>query len=414
MTTNQSTAAGIDFTQRNVGIDLFRALTMFVMIFVNDFWKIHDVPKWLEHAKWGEDFMGLADVVFPCFLFVVGMSIPFAIERRYMKGFSVESTIGHILSRTLALLIMGAFITNSEARLSPNVAYPIGVYFILMVVAFVLIWNQYPRTNNRKMKILIQVLKLIGLGILLYLAITYRSPKEKVFGAHWGILGAIGWTYLVCSFIYLLCRKNIKCLALAWGVFVLICMLGTKMNEHWGASAILSFPRPNFYNDFLAILHIGNGALPAFTMGGVLLSLLATKYAGWRPEKKVLYSFLLAAVLLAAGIVARRFWILAKLGATPTWVFYVSAISVLTYALLNWMAEKGKSGWLDVIKPAGTATLTCYLVPYVSYGFADITGIVLPDWLTHGFMGIVNCLCFAFFIIGVTYLLGKINIKLKI
>ena len=75
--------AKIDFTRRNVGIDLLRALTMFVMIFVNDFWKIHDVPRWLDHAARGEDFMGLADVVFPAFLFVVGMSIPFAIERRY-------------------------------------------------------------------------------------------------------------------------------------------------------------------------------------------------------------------------------------------------------------------------------------------------------------------------------------------
>ena len=54
----------IDFTQRDVGIDLFRALTMFVMIFVNDFWKIHDVPKLLEHAKWGEGFLGLADIVY--------------------------------------------------------------------------------------------------------------------------------------------------------------------------------------------------------------------------------------------------------------------------------------------------------------------------------------------------------------
>ena len=50
--------------------------------------------------------MGLADIVFPCFLFAVGMSIPYAIERRYAKGFSAESTLGHILSRTFALLVM--------------------------------------------------------------------------------------------------------------------------------------------------------------------------------------------------------------------------------------------------------------------------------------------------------------------
>lgn len=55
------------YSRRNLAIDMLRALTMFIMIFVNDFWKVHDVPHWLEHAVYGEDFMGLADIVFPCF-----------------------------------------------------------------------------------------------------------------------------------------------------------------------------------------------------------------------------------------------------------------------------------------------------------------------------------------------------------
>ena len=125
------------YSRRNPAIDMLRALTMFTMIFVNDFWKVHDVPHWLEHAVYGEDFMGLADIVFPCFLFAVGMSIPYAIERRYAKGFSAESTLGHILSRTFALLVMGAFITNSEFRLSPEAPYPIGVYWFLMAIGFI-------------------------------------------------------------------------------------------------------------------------------------------------------------------------------------------------------------------------------------------------------------------------------------
>ena len=104
MTTTSPTDA---FGRRNLAIDMLRAITMFTMIFVNDFWKIHDVPHWLEHAAYGEDFMGLADVVFPCFLFAVGMSIPYAIERRYAKGCYAESTVGHILTRTLWLIVMG-------------------------------------------------------------------------------------------------------------------------------------------------------------------------------------------------------------------------------------------------------------------------------------------------------------------
>lgn len=106
---------------------------MFTMIFVNDFWKVHDVPHWLEHAVYGEDFMGLADIVFPCFLFAVGMSIPYAIERRYAKGFSAESTLGHILSRTFALLVMGHSSQTRSSGFHRKLPYPIGVYWFLIL-----------------------------------------------------------------------------------------------------------------------------------------------------------------------------------------------------------------------------------------------------------------------------------------
>jgi hypothetical protein len=342
------------------------------------------------------------------------MSIPFAIERRYSKGKTGESTIGHILSRTLALLVMGAFITNSEARLSPDVPYRIGVYWLLMVTAFIFIWNHYPRTENPDRKRLYTILKFAGVIILFYLAVTFRNPDGGVFQARWGILGSIGWAYLVCAVVYVFTRDRLKYLIPIWFVFVIICILGSRMNQDWGETAILSLPRPNFYHDMLGILHIGNGARLAFTMGGVILSLISIKYIKEPAKRRAVFFIAAIAIFLLAGIISRQFWILAKLGATPTWVFIVTAIAIGTYATLNWLARMGKASWFNIIKPAGTATLTCYLVPYVWYGFADITGYVLPDSLTHGFIGIVKCLLFAFAIIGITYLLGRIYIKLKI
>jgi hypothetical protein len=388
---------------------------MFVMIFVNDFWKVHDIPGWLDHAGRGEDFMGLADAVFPTFLFVVGMSIPFAIERRYARGLSGESTIGHILSRTLALLVMGAFITNSESRLSPDVSYPIDVYWFLMVFAFFCHWNQYPSTQDAWRKRMYMILKFAGVIVLLYLAITFHSTKGDVFGARWGILGSIGWTYLLCALIYVFTRDRLKYIIPAWIIFVIVCILGSRMNEAHGGKALMTLPRPNFYSEALGILHIGNGTLPAFTMGGTILSILSTRCAHWPQRKKLVAALALSAVLLFAGVMARHFWILSKLSATPTWIFYVMAIAVSVYALLTLAVEKGGARWFDIIKPAGTATLTTYIIPYVSYGLADVTGVILPDWFTHGFLSIVNCLCFALAIIWVTWLLGRIaHLKLKI
>lgn len=402
------------YSQRNPGIDMLRALTMFVMIFVNDFWKVHDVPHWLEHAVYGEDFMGLADVVFPCFLFAVGMSIPYAIERRYAKGYSVESTLGHILSRTFALLVMGAFITNSEFRLSPDVSYPIGVYWFLMAIGFIAVWNQYPKPSSNTQKNLFLLFKVIGVALLLYLAFTFRNPKGGVFGAYWGILGAIGWTYLVCTLIYLFTRDRLKYLIYAWVAFVLICLLSTPMREEFGGAAILAFPEPNFYQGMLNILHIGNGALPAFTMGGIILSVASARFASRSNAWKVRNALMVAAGLLLLGILSHHCWIVSKISATPPWVFYVTAISVATYTLLSYLVSHHITGWFNLIRPAGTATLTTYLVPYVFYGFADVTGIILPDWFTHGFMGLVNCICFAFVVIGFTWVMEKLHIKLKI
>src|SRR3546814_8138217 len=84
---------------RIASIDVMRAITMVLMIFVNDLSSIGrgaiytdldpqelgsltNIPLWLGHVKAGVDGMGLADIIFPSFLFIVGMSIPFAIQNR--------------------------------------------------------------------------------------------------------------------------------------------------------------------------------------------------------------------------------------------------------------------------------------------------------------------------------------------
>ncbi|MDR1527219.1 MAG: DUF5009 domain-containing protein [Dysgonamonadaceae bacterium] len=404
-----------DFLQRNEAIDVLRAFTMLTMIFVNHLWTVQDVPHGLLHAKNGEDFMGLSDVVFPCFLFVVGLSIPYAIERRYSKGLSGRSTIGHIFSRSLALLMMGVFIVNSEAGLSSEMPYGKTVYSLLMVIGFFCLWNQYPETNRKNQRLLYLGLKITGALILLYLAITFRSAGDNsVFSARWwGILGLIGWTYLVCATIYVFTRNRLKYLIPIWIAFVLICLLGTRMNEVSGGSFLLSLPRPNFYNQLLDTLHIGNGTLVAFTMGGVLWSVLNVRYQSVPGLKKALWAGVILAVLLLAGFVSHRYWILSKLSATPPWLFYVLAISIGLYILFYGLVEKGKTSWFTIIKPAGTATLTTYMMPYLAYCLADFF-LLLPDYLWRGIPGLANCLCFSLLMVGFTWLLGKMHIKLKV
>src|ERR1700712_4266366 len=95
--------------KRLQSIDVLRAINMFFMIFVNDLSGVRHVPEWIDHVKGSEDGMHFADTIFPVFLFIAGLSIPLALGRRISRGDPFSATMGHILLRSFALIIMGFF-----------------------------------------------------------------------------------------------------------------------------------------------------------------------------------------------------------------------------------------------------------------------------------------------------------------
>ncbi|HTN08206.1 DUF5009 domain-containing protein, partial [Agriterribacter sp.] len=100
--------------QRILSIDAFRGITILVMVFVNELAGIRDIPQWMKHVPADADAMTFVDVVFPAFLFIVGMSLPFAINNRVKKGDSFLQLQWHIVWRTLGLLVLGVFMVNGE------------------------------------------------------------------------------------------------------------------------------------------------------------------------------------------------------------------------------------------------------------------------------------------------------------
>ena len=65
---------------------MFRGLTIFLMVFVNDLAGVVDIPQWMKHMPAEADAMTFVNVVFPAFLFIVGMAIPFLYRNRLRKG----------------------------------------------------------------------------------------------------------------------------------------------------------------------------------------------------------------------------------------------------------------------------------------------------------------------------------------
>ena len=184
--------------RRLASIDIFRALTMFFMIFVNDLWSLKNIPGWLEHVGQYEDGMGFADTIFPAFLFIVGLSIPFAILARQAKGESQNSILSYILTRSFALLVMGFFHVNLESYSKVDALLPKPIWQILITVGFFLVWLDYSPSLAKKKKWFLQ-----GGGIVLLIAMAFLFKGDNSRGnpggmrPHWwGILGLIGWAYL--------------------------------------------------------------------------------------------------------------------------------------------------------------------------------------------------------------------------
>lgn len=387
-------------SSRLKSIDILRALTMLLMIFVNDLWSLTDIPAWLEHKAAHEDGMGLADVVFPAFLFIVGLSIPHAIRARLRKGDSKRRIVGHIAERTLALLLMGVFMVNLQNINEEGLLFSRSLWQILMTGAFFLIWNVYgDRVWGRLSP---WVLKGLGWAILLFLAITYTGTGDgggQWMRFHWwGILGLIGWGYLVAALVYLGLGNRPAWLAVALLVLILL-----NINE---------FVSPlNF--TLKLVVSASNHAL---VMAGVLVTSVMIRLKN-QGRMHLLLPFLLgfAAILLLFGFLSRPAWGISKIMATPSWTTICAGITALIFAGMYLLADKaGVYRWAGIIEPAGSMTLTCYLVPYFVYSFRQILHISLPDTLTTGGVGILKSLIFAILIIQLTGLLGRIRIKLKI
>ncbi|HEY8997630.1 MAG TPA: heparan-alpha-glucosaminide N-acetyltransferase domain-containing protein [Edaphobacter sp.] len=94
--------------RRVLSIDVLRGLTMAFMILVNDAGDSHHTYVQLEHAAWNG--WTLTDLVFPTFLFVVGMSIILSINARLQRGASKRDLALHTFRRAGLIYLVYTFI----------------------------------------------------------------------------------------------------------------------------------------------------------------------------------------------------------------------------------------------------------------------------------------------------------------
>ena len=384
-------------------IDIFRALTMLTMLFVNDFAGMSNIPHFLEHAAMDEDMLGFSDLVFPAFLFCVGLSIPFSIANRRKKGDSDSQIILHVIERSVFLIIMGIFSMNGRTVEGGIPRYAIS---IAVVVAYFLLWNAYPKAKGTR-KCLHNCLKVLGAAILI--AIVIYKDVNGIHFKHswWGILGLIGWAYGICALTYVFIKGSFRNVLIAWTVITALCIL----------NCLPCIPKDYTIRSLFLGFYPGGWTHPAFVMAGAFASTALVKYGSQECSIRrfPLTMLGLGVLMFVFGLVCHQVWIISKIQATPTWLFYSLAIFFPLLALLYYLCDiKGWTKWATLVKPAGVATLTAYMLPSIWYALMSAFQLSYPSVLSSGGLGLLRSFIFAHIIIGLTWCLGRIGIKLKL
>ena len=267
-----------------------------------------------------------------------------------------------------------------------------------------MIWNIYPKSDDN---ILFKILPIVGMLILIGNLLIYKGQDYNgvplSFSIHWwGILGLIGWSYFIVASSYFIFRRSILGAIIAF----FICLGVNVLSSSGIAYNIFSWQSIDWIP--------GSGGLQALTIGGVITSLILMKYKNNIKEIYIIL-FGMGVASLIGGLYLKQYFIISKISGTPTWILISMSTALFLYVLIHWIVDvQGKMSWYEPIKIAGTATLSCYLIPYFYYSFRTILDIQLPLFFITGLAGLLKSIVYSFIIIAISWGITRIKIQLKI
>ncbi len=128
----------METNQRLYSLDVFRGITVAAMILVNNPGSWEHIYSPLLHAHWNG--CTATDLIFPFFLFIVGVSIHFGYQQKKEEGFT-RTIFLKIIKRTLIIFALGVFLSlfpkfNFEIVRIPGVLQRISIVFLVCSILY--------------------------------------------------------------------------------------------------------------------------------------------------------------------------------------------------------------------------------------------------------------------------------------
>jgi predicted acyltransferase len=323
--------------ERLLSLDVFRGFTILLMTVVNNPGSWASVYPPLLHADWHG--CTPTDLVFPFFIFILGVAIPFAMPDRIFNA----STLLKITTRSLRIFCLGFFLfffKKIELFGLEGIPLLLGRLAITIVVTYALLGN-----FSTKVKAYATFSVFFILILLAYNSEMFQDVRIP------GVLQRIGIVYFVVSILYL--KTNLK-------TQIIVCVL--LLLTYWGLMSLISVPgigAPNFEKGtnlaaWIDSISLPNhmyaetktwdpegvlSTLPAIASGiiGLLIgSLLNVTTSKIEITKKMLaIGTIMTLVGFAWGFafpINKSIW-------TSSYVLYTSGIAILSLVILYYIIE---------------------------------------------------------------------------
>lgn len=407
-------------------IDALRGFIMFVMIAVNDLAGADSaiVPPALRHFKVDATHNGMTfvDLVFPGFLFLAGMSIPLALGSRLKSGVRPLALLGHVLIRTVSLLAIGILMVNDESHDAKQLGWSTALWSVLMYTSSLLAYSSFPRpqspdlpaaTGSSRLGWAVLV-RIMGLLSLLVLAVCFRGAGgQRIVSFHpfsvhtewYGILGLIGWAYLMGSIIYLLFPQS----PMAWlgWVGLLLCFF---VADRTGRFDGLWLHRQ-------VNIGIALGSQASITVAGAVLASVLID-PNKTPRSIVSFTLLFSLGFGLAAWLLTGLYGISKNAATPSWCLWACSITAALWLPFHWLFDRNSKAAISrPLIHAGRNALLAYLLSEMLpsllelLGWAETYGRWAGPTLTNAIIRSCGC---AVLILTLANLISRAGLRLKL
>jgi len=392
-------------------LDAFRGLVILAMILVNYLAGVQNIPAWAKHLPQDQEGCTLVDVVFPGFLFIVGVAIPLALHKRMARNEPVVSLLWRVFTRSASLLFVGVIMVNSSYYSAEATGLSKSLWFLLAMLAVVACWNIYPADAPTIKKRFFLGLRIFAVLVLAGLLVIFRGKNEAgqvvwLQHAWWGILGLIGWAYLVCCLAYLGFRGNSVALMGVLG-FLITLYIGDK-------HGVLDWLGP--IRNFVGVGPV-LGSTAASVMIGVLVgNCFAGEAAALRPTARARFCLVFGIGLYLAGTLLRPLHGINKVAATDSYALITGGLCCLAFLLVYCVMDIGNlRRWASPLIPVGQNALLAYILPGILDNLFRVVGLPGLLWqYSNGWSGALNAGVLTILVMAITWVATRAGIQLRL